>query len=128
MISEQLITKADIPSVAKRLAPFGVSEQEFTSHIESPGTVTTLVSSDDTPTLLARGRKSLRLDVSLNLGIDHDLTSQALIEAISRISVRARENGFAELIVDCPFPELANIATEQFGFTANGSALIKALI
>ncbi|MBS1799558.1 MAG: hypothetical protein JSS95_06995 [Acidobacteria bacterium] len=123
MITEKLLGVDDLPS----LTPFGVTEDELTRYVSVPGSFTTLVSDDEVPILFIRGKKSLRLDLSINLAVDHERAAKVLIEALSRLADRARANGFTELAIDCSFPELTKLAVETFGFVASDNTLTKAL-
>lgn len=125
MITEKLLGANEPP--LEKYCPFGVADDELKAYVNVPGSFTTLVTDDEVPILFLRGKKSLRLDMSINLGVDHERAAKILIDAVERIANRARANGFSELVIECVHPELTKVAVDM-GFSVSGNDLVKALL
>ena len=78
------------------------------------------------PICFVRGSKALRLELHFTDNGDIERNLSALVEGVSRLADKARENGFKEIIARTDSPFLKAIAPE-FGFVESEGELRKVL-
>ena len=127
MIKDRSLTESDMPSLTASLANDAYHQYTAPEFFTAPGTVCNVYEDEAGPICYVRGTKALRLDLHFadNAKVERNLT--ALVEGVSRLVEKARENGFTEIIARTSSPFLAGIATQQFGFSESAGELRKAI-
>lgn len=126
-VTDRSLTPEDLPLLAESLARDEYHQGTTPEFFIQPGTVCNTYSDDSGPVCFVRGSKALRLDLLFTNNNDVARNLNALLNGVSRLADKARENGFKELVVCTNNPTLASIACNGFGFVEQAGELRRVL-
>lgn len=127
MITDRSFSDGDLPLLTSSLEADEFHQSTNPEFFTQPGTVCNVYEDESGPVCFVRGSKALRLDVHFVANGESERNATALLEGVSQLAQKARENGFLEIIVNTTSPELAAFAVEKFGFAASDGELTKRL-
>lgn len=127
MVKDRWLALEDMSLLASSLAldeNHKGTEPEFFAQL---GTVCKVYEDEAGPICFVRGAKALRLDIQYVNNKDRKRNMAAMLEGFEALAIKARENGFTEIIFQTNNPMLRLFCRKRFGFVESDGELRKFL-
>ena len=127
MITERPIEASDGAPLAASIAHDEYHKDATVEFFVAPGTECNVYSDESGIILFARCSKALRIDIQFVSNSDKKRNFRAMLGGFSALAVKARENGFSEVIFQTDNPELKKFCIRTFGFFESNGEMRKIL-
>jgi hypothetical protein len=127
MITDRLIEAGDEELLAASLEKDEYHATTKPEFFVAPNTICKVYEDGAGPICFVRGSAALRLDIQYVDNGDRKRNMQAMLGGFPDLAMKAKENGFSEIIFQTNNPLLSKFCVTAFGFTESKGELRKLL-